>query len=207
MRTLLLLLTLATRAVACEMTPTLYSATVTASQAAGLEPELLSALLWQESRYCHMDGGGLTTSSAGALGVGQLMPGTAALLGVDPHDLEQNVAGAARYLKAQWTRFGSWPLALAAYNAGPGNVEKYGGVPPFEETQRYVQEVLGTYAALKGEAASAPTSAVVLRKERRAGASFYRPGTLLPTPAAARELTSAVVVAPKNLQSAVVGKP
>ena len=207
MRKLLLLLTLTTRAAACEMTPALYDTTVTASRTVGLEPELLSALLWQESRYCHRDGGGLTTSSAGALGVGQLMPDTAALLGVDPYDVEQNVAGAARYLKAQWTRFGSWPLALAAYNAGPGNVEKYGGVPPFEETQRYVQNVLDTYATLKGATATTPVSAVVLRKERRTSASFYRPGTLVPSPTTARTVTSAVLVVPKGVQSAVVPKP
>jgi soluble lytic murein transglycosylase-like protein len=83
-------------------------------------------------------------SSAGAIGLGQLMPGTAADLGVDPNDPAQNLDGAARYLSDQYRRFGDWRLALAAYNAGPGNVQKYGDVPPFAETQAYVAKILGS---------------------------------------------------------------
>jgi soluble lytic murein transglycosylase-like protein len=82
-------------------------------------------------------------SHKGAIGLAQLMPGTARQLGVDPHDPEQNLRGGARYLAAQYRRFGSWRLALAAYNAGPGAVEKHGGVPPFRETQGYVVAILG----------------------------------------------------------------
>lgn len=82
-------------------------------------------------------------SSAGAQGLGQLMPGTAAELGVDPTDPAQNLDGAARYLRQQYDQFGDWGTALAAYNAGPGNVQKYGGIPPFEETQNYVGKILG----------------------------------------------------------------
>lgn len=82
-------------------------------------------------------------SPAGAIGLGQLMPGTARALGVkDPYDPEQNLEGAAKYLRQQYDRFGRWDLALAAYNAGPGNVSKYGGIPPFKETQRYVSLIL-----------------------------------------------------------------
>lgn len=77
------------------------------------------------------------------MGLGQLMPGTAAELGVDPNDPYQNVEGAARYLSQQYGTFGTWPLALAAYNAGPGAVQKYGGIPPFAETQAYVPKILG----------------------------------------------------------------
>lgn len=82
-------------------------------------------------------------SHKGAIGLAQLMPGTAALLRVDPHDPRANLEGGARYLRMMYDRFGSWRLALAAYNAGPGAVEKHGGIPPFRETRNYVKAILG----------------------------------------------------------------
>ena len=83
-------------------------------------------------------------SVKGATGLAQLMPGTAARLGVDPADPSQNLEGGARYLRQMYDRFGSWRLALAAYNAGPEAVEKYGGVPPYRETQSYVLVIYGS---------------------------------------------------------------
>jgi soluble lytic murein transglycosylase-like protein len=83
-------------------------------------------------------------SHKGAIGLAQLMPGTAADLRVDPHDPKQNLEGGARYLALQFREFGSWRLALAAYNAGPGAVKKYGDVPPFEETTNYVRVIWGS---------------------------------------------------------------
>lgn len=83
-------------------------------------------------------------SHKGALGLAQLMPATARALGVDPMNPRQNLEGGARYLKRQYDKFRDWRLALAAYNAGPGAVEKYGGVPPFKETQNYVRVILGS---------------------------------------------------------------
>lgn len=82
-------------------------------------------------------------SSKGALGLAQLMPQTAGALGVDPLDPQANLEGGARYLRTQYEAFGSWPLALAAYNAGPGAVQRYDGIPPFAETQNYVQVIWG----------------------------------------------------------------
>lgn len=89
-------------------------------------------------------------SGAGAQGLGQLMPGTAAELGVDPSDPLQNLDGAARYLKQQYDQFGDWGTALAAYNAGPGNVRKHGGIPPFAETQDYVAKIMGNSGGSSG---------------------------------------------------------
>jgi soluble lytic murein transglycosylase-like protein len=85
----------------------------------------------------------LAISHKGAIGLAQLMPGTARLLGVDPYDPRANLEGGARYLRMQYDTFGSWQLALAAYNAGPGAVQQHGGVPPYRETQNYVRKVLG----------------------------------------------------------------
>ena len=82
-------------------------------------------------------------SSAGATGLAQLMPGTANRLGVDIDDPAQNLEGGARYLRMMYDKFGSWRLALAAYNAGPGAVEEYGGIPPYAETKNYVKAILG----------------------------------------------------------------
>jgi hypothetical protein len=104
----------------------------------GLDPDLFLKLVQAESSFNPNAG-----SSAGAIGLAQLMPGTAAELGVDPYDPEQNLRGGARYLKQQLDRFGDPALALAAYNAGPGAVEEYGGIPPYAETQGYVQKILG----------------------------------------------------------------
>ena len=77
------------------------------------------------------------------MGLAQLMPETARRLGVDPGDPRQNLEGGARYLSMQYRKFGTWRLALAAYNAGPGAVERHGGVPPYRETRNYVRVILG----------------------------------------------------------------
>lgn len=83
-------------------------------------------------------------SHKGAIGLAQLMPETARRLGVDPHDPYENLDGGARYLARQYRAFGSWRLALAAYNAGPKAVKRYGGVPPYRETRTYVRNIWGS---------------------------------------------------------------
>lgn len=90
-------------------------------------------------------------SRVGAIGLGQLMPGTANTLGVDPFDWRANLDGSARYLAAQLETFRDARLALAAYNAGPEAVRKHGGIPPYPETQNHVQRVLAVFNRLEGE--------------------------------------------------------
>ena len=101
--------------------------------------ELFLRLVHQESRFNPK-----AVSHKGAIGLAQLMPDTARLLGVDPHDPFDNLEGGARYLAMQYRQFKSWRLALAAYNAGPEAVRKYGGVPPFDETRTYIKRILGS---------------------------------------------------------------
>ncbi len=113
----------------------------------GIDANLLAAVVWTESAF-RPD----ARSPAGAIGLGQLMPGTAADLGVDPYDPIQNLDGAANYLRQQIDRFGSDELALAAYNAGPGRVIQSGGIPNISETQAYVRIVTARRAELVGAA-------------------------------------------------------
>lgn len=100
--------------------------------------DLFLRLVHQESRW-----NTAAISSKGAIGLAQLMPGTAQMLRVDPTDPQQNLDGGARYLRMMYDKFGDWKLALAAYNAGPGKVEQHGGIPPYAETQNYVRIILG----------------------------------------------------------------
>ncbi|MEX0311266.1 MAG: lytic transglycosylase domain-containing protein [Tateyamaria sp.] len=105
----------------------------------GVPEDLFLRLVQQESGWNPK-----AKSHKGAYGLAQLMPATARTLGVDRTDPEENLEGGARYLKEQYRTFGSWRLALAAYNAGPGAVKKYNGVPPYRETRNYVKVIWGS---------------------------------------------------------------
>lgn len=114
-----------------------YITAVEVAERNGVPEEIFLALIAQESGWNRS-----ALSPKGAIGLAQLMPETARELRVNPHDPAQNLEGGARYLKHQFNTFGSWELALAAYNAGPGAVQQYGGIPPYQETQNYVQIII-----------------------------------------------------------------
>ncbi|MBD3786158.1 MAG: lytic transglycosylase domain-containing protein [Sphingomonadales bacterium] len=115
------------------------SAAKSAASKHGIPEDLFLRLVQQESGWNPN-----AVSPKGATGLAQLMPATAAHLGVDPRDPHQNLEGGARYLRMMYDRFGNWRHALAAYNAGPEAVAKYNGIPPYAETKNYVKVIYGS---------------------------------------------------------------
>ena len=114
-----------------------------AARVEGVDVRLLRAVAWAESR-----GRMSAVSSKGAIGTMQLMRSTAIELGVDPRDADANVTGGARYLARMISRFQNVGLALAAYNAGPGAVLRWGGIPPYAETRSYVATILSRWGGI-----------------------------------------------------------
>jgi soluble lytic murein transglycosylase-like protein len=113
----------------------------------GVSPALLKALVQTESGFNPQ-----AVSKVGAMGLTQLMPNTAKSLGVtDPFNADQNLAGGAKYIKGLLNQYHSVPVALGAYNAGPGAVNQYGGIPPYKETQHYVKSVLQRMQQYEGD--------------------------------------------------------
>lgn len=133
------------------------------ARARGLDPRLVQAIIQAESSY-----DARAVSRKGAIGLMQLMPETARELGVDPWDPEQNLRGGTLYLRQLLDSFGGdLRLALAGYNAGPGAVRRYGGIPPYRETTDYISRVLGAYHGR-------PVSVVPVSGAQRAGAASGR---------------------------------
>lgn len=126
----------------------LHSVVLEASRIYRLESEMLWAMIAVESRFQQF-----ALSHRGARGFMQLMPSTARSVGVlDVHSPKENIFGGARYFRRMLDRYNnSYPLALAAYNAGPGAVDKYKGIPPFKETKDYVKKVMAAYEAEKAK--------------------------------------------------------
>ena len=106
----------------------------------GVDPALALSIAKLESGFCHEK-----KSPYGAVGVFQLMPSTAKKLGYNPYYVSDNIKGGLMYYKMMYQKFGSVELALAAYNAGPGNVAKYNGMPPFKETKSFVANIMTEY--------------------------------------------------------------
>lgn len=110
----------------------------TAAKTHGVPQDLFLRLVQTESGWDPQ-----AVSAKGAMGLAQLLPDTARLMGVDATDPKQNLDGGARYLKMMYDRYGTWRLAIAAYNAGPEAITKHHGIPPYAETQNYVVAILG----------------------------------------------------------------
>ena len=135
-----------TQAEITDLMPRIDAAIDTYSKLYNVDPKLIRALMKQESAFQPF-----ALSTSGAMGLMQLMPGTADGLGVsDPYNIEENIRGGTQYLSQQIGTFNNdLELALAAYNAGPNAVKEYGGIPPYEQTQNYVKMVMQYYDMYK----------------------------------------------------------
>ncbi len=138
----------------------------------GVDPAIALSIAKTESGFRHE-----ARSAHGAVGVYQLMPSTARRMGLNPYSLNDNIRGGIMYYKMMYKMFGSVELALAAYNAGPGNVKKYNAVPPFAETRRFVSKIMADYNHQKNN----PDPAVLNAKAPAAAKAL--PKTPAPVPA------------------------
>jgi len=157
---------------------TVKAAIVKHSIEMGVDPAIALSIAKTESGFRHE-----ARSSHGAVGVFQLMPSTARRMGLNPYSLDDNIKGGIMYYKSMYKMFGSMELALAAYNAGPGNVKKYRAVPPFSETKRFVAKIMTDYRqykvhpdpAIKAASKGYPTSV-------KGGVIAQTPGKQAPLP-------------------------
>lgn len=128
----------------------------------GVEPEIALSIAKQESGFCQEKRSGM-----GAVGVFQIMPSTARKIGFNPYHYKDNIKGGIAYYKQLKRIFKTDELALAAYNAGPGNVKRYGGMPPFVETKKFVRIVLVNYNQYKNNPDSSVASYLAAAKEQQ----------------------------------------
>ena len=122
--------------------------------------DLIFAIIDQESNYNYKD-----SSSAGAIGLMQIIPATANYLKINPYNSTQNIEGGVRYFKEMLDKYQKPSLALAAYNAGPGAVDKYSGIPPYKETTNYVKKISKIYQNLKGTKSVSTTKITTTTKK------------------------------------------
>ena len=137
-------------------TATIKELIVKHSNDLGVDPAIALSIAKAESGYCHDK-----RSKHGAVGVFQLMPSTAKRLGYNPYSVHDNIRGGITYYKMMYKMFGKMDLAIAAYNAGPGNVKKYNGIPPFKETKKFVASIMTNYNSLKAN----PNSMVTTKQD------------------------------------------
>ena len=123
----------------------IYETVIYFSNKYKVSSDLIFAIIDQESNYNYKD-----SSSAGAIGLMQIIPSTANYLKINPYNSTQNIEGGVRYFKEMLDKYQKTSLALAAYNAGPGAVDKYNGIPPYQETTNYVSKISKIYQNLKG---------------------------------------------------------
>ena len=161
----------------------------------GVEPAIALSIARTESGFNHN-----ARSSHGAVGVFQLMPSTARRMGLNPYSLNDNIKGGILYYKSMYKMFGSVELALAAYNAGPGNVKRYNKtIPPFAETRNFVSKIMKDYNYLKAN----PDNAIKAAKAAKASASQQTVKTAVkPAVAPAQAQTSVAKVVPAKVQPA-----
>lgn len=143
----------------------------------GVDPAIALSIARTESGFRHE-----ARSSHGAVGVFQLMPSTARRMGLNPYSLNDNIKGGIMYYKMMYKMFGSMELALAAYNAGPGNVKRYKAVPPYAETRRFVSKIMTDYNRLKANPDPAMVKAAAVRKPASAPKVTAAPKVMAPVP-------------------------
>lgn len=143
----------------------------------GVDPAIALSIARTESGFRHE-----ARSSHGAVGVFQLMPSTARRMGLNPYSLNDNIKGGIMYYKMMYKMFGSMELALAAYNAGPGNVKRYKAVPPYAETRRFVSKIMTDYNHLKANPDPAMIKAAAAKKAASAPKVTAAPKVMAPVP-------------------------
>lgn len=174
---------------------TVKAAIVKHSIEMGVDPAIALSIAKTESGFRHE-----ARSSHGAVGVFQLMPSTARRMGLNPYSLDDNIKGGIMYYKSMYKMFGSVELALAAYNAGPGNVKKYKAVPPFGETKRFVARIMADYRHLKAH----PDPAMIAAKKGMPTSIVGGAKVLASTPGTPAPLPMVKIEQARNLNAELI---